>query len=179
MGVFFGFFAVELRMCGGCWMSWNVEVEIKDIYMYFLSGFSIRRGTVNKMKYGCYTELSYVLMSMLNEEVTRIWKFNTQKNITQPNVGGGRSPPDHSAQSGGDDPPHKKLWGDASPPSPMLVTPMYNCSTFFGMRMFHPRASFPPGNSPSIWQEAPSWIISPLPLEGFPTREFPTKDNFP
>ena len=31
---------------------------------------------------------------------------------------GGWSPPDHSAQSGGDDPPTKKLWGGRVPPVP-------------------------------------------------------------
>ena len=38
--------------------------------------------------------------------------------------GGGRSPPDHSAQSGGTIPPTKNCGGDVSPPSPPLVTPM-------------------------------------------------------
>ena len=42
---------------------------------------------------------------------------------------GGRSPPDHSTQTGGDDTPNMKKWGDASPPSPPLVTPMVTCLT--------------------------------------------------
>ena len=130
MGVFLGSLAAELRICGGCCMSWNVEVEIKYIYMHFLNGSSIRRSAVNKLSQRPQWSMAAIRNYHTHDALSTMKKLLEYENLIIIKIPlnlmwGGRSPPEHSAQRGGRSPPQKFFGGTCPPRPPRSLRPCF------------------------------------------------------